>query len=114
MVLTRAMVKKGVIGEKLSATDAHVTRGTKFTGITIGTLNIVDGRGNRLEMACHKLSRHNVDIAVIKETKLNGYHTVSSYGYSSNENYKSTSGRGRDSISPEPELAYGKSMHLWT
>ena len=82
MVLTRAMVKKGVIGEKLSATDAHVTRGTKFTGITIGTLNIVDGRGNRLEMACHELSRHNVDIAVITETKLNGYHTVSSYVYS--------------------------------
>ena len=29
-----------------------VSEGPKFTGVTIGTWNIVDRRGNRLEMAC--------------------------------------------------------------
>lgn len=51
------------------------------TDITIGTLNIVDGRGNRLEMACNRLLRHGVDIAVLTEAKLNGFHTSSAYGY---------------------------------
>jgi hypothetical protein len=53
----------------------------KETNIAIGTLNIVDGRGNRLEMACNRLARIGVDIAIITETKLNGHHTTSAYGY---------------------------------
>ena len=42
---------------------------------------MIDGRGNRLELACNMLQRHEVDIALLTETKLNGKHTVSSYGY---------------------------------
>ena len=53
----------------------------KFSGITISTWNVVDGRSSRLEMACNKLQRLNIDIALLTETKLNGYHTVHSYDY---------------------------------
>ena len=53
----------------------------RSVGIHIGTLNILDGRGNRLEMACRTLQRHGVDIALLTETKLNGRHTGMSYGY---------------------------------
>ena len=54
----------------------------KFSGITISTWNIVDGRSNRLELACNRLHRHNIDIALLTETKLNGKHTANAYGYS--------------------------------
>ena len=57
------------------------TAATDTSRITVGTLNIVDGRNNRLEMACRELKRTGVDIAILTETKLRGYHTVSSYGY---------------------------------
>ena len=33
----------------------HSTEKQRYRGITIGTLNIVDGRGNRLELACREL-----------------------------------------------------------
>ena len=46
--------------------------------IRVGTLNIVSGRGNRLEMACRKLGRYKIDVCILTETKLNGYHTVES------------------------------------
>ena len=82
MVLTRSMVRERKGKGKTSATDALVPRSTQFKGIHVGTLNIVDGRQNRLKLACHELRRHGVDIAIITETKLNGYHTVLSYGYS--------------------------------
>ena len=52
------------------------------TNITIGTLNLLDGRGNRLELACKELSNHGVDICITTEIKLKGFHTVKSYGYS--------------------------------
>ena len=53
----------------------------KRKNINIGTLNIIDGRSNRLELASWNLERHNVDICFLTETKLNGYHTSSTYGY---------------------------------
>ena len=53
----------------------------KFSGINIGTWNIMNGRGNRLELACECLRRHNIDVAVLTETKLNGKHTERAYGY---------------------------------
>ena len=53
----------------------------KFTGVTIGTWKIVDGRGNRLEMACKQLQRHGIDIALLTETKLNGCHTSHAFEY---------------------------------
>lgn len=89
VVRTRRMVTEG--------RNSYVTSGTSSTGpleqqrketeeketnITIGTWNIVDGRGNRLELACNRLKRIGVDIAIITETKLNGYHSTSAYGYS--------------------------------
>ena len=46
--------------------------------IRVGTLNIVSGRGNRLEMACRKLGRYEIDVCILTETKLSGYHTVES------------------------------------
>ena len=52
-----------------------------YSGINIGTINIIDGRQGRLEMICHTLKRYEIDIGVLTETKLNGFHTVSSYGY---------------------------------
>ena len=48
----------------------------KHEDIRVGTLNIVSGRGNRLEMACRKLQRYKIDVCILTETKLSGYHTV--------------------------------------
>ena len=41
----------------------------------------MDGRGNRLEMACERLRRHGIEIAILTETKLVEYHTTFQYGY---------------------------------
>ena len=49
--------------------------------IRVGTLNIMSGRGNRLEMACKKLRRHKIDICILTKTKLCGYHTIESSGF---------------------------------
>lgn len=49
--------------------------------IKLSTLNIVDGRNNRLELACKTLKDNDVDIAVLTETKLEEKHTYTSYGY---------------------------------
>ena len=46
--------------------------------IRVGTLNIVSGRGNRLEMVCKKLGRYEIDICLLTETKLSSFHTVES------------------------------------
>ena len=53
----------------------------KKISLIIGTLNIISVRGNRLELACSTLQKKNVDIAILTETKLNGFHTVNSFGY---------------------------------
>ena len=50
----------------------------KHEYIRVGTLNIVSGRGNRLEMACRKLGRYEIDVCILTETKLSGYHMVKS------------------------------------
>ena len=58
--------------------------GTKDTGsktISVGTLNIVDRKGNGLELACNQLSGCNMDICILTETKLNDKHTTKSSGY---------------------------------
>ena len=70
-------VTRGPVGDGIKSTS-----GPKVSGITICTWNIVDGRGNRLELACNRLNRLEIDVALLTETKLNGRHTVSSYGYS--------------------------------
>ena len=41
----------------------------------------MDGRGSRLQLACKVLQQLNIDIAILIEAKLNGRHTISSYGY---------------------------------
>ena len=46
--------------------------------IRVRTLNIVSGRGIRLEMACRKLGRYEIDVCILTETKLSGYNTVKS------------------------------------
>ena len=62
--------------------EQYQTKESKKTkSINIGTFNIIDGRANRIEMACWHLDRHNVDICFLTETKLNGHHTTSTYGY---------------------------------
>ena len=50
-------------------------------GMHIGTLNIIDGRSSRLQLACEQLRRHNLDLAVLAEAKLNGMHTTKWAGY---------------------------------
>ena len=54
----------------------------RHNDIRVGTLNVISGRGNRLEMACKKLRRHEIDICILTETKLCGYHTIDSSGFS--------------------------------
>ena len=57
------------------------TEKQKFLNITIGMYNIVDGRANRLKLACKRLQRQGVDIGILTETKVNGFYTVLAYGY---------------------------------
>ena len=47
----------------------------------IGTFNIMDARGSRLQLACRQLLQHHLDIALLTETKLNGMHTSKWDGY---------------------------------
>ena len=54
-------------------------RRKKTKSINIGTFNIIDGRANRVKMACWHLDRHNVDICFLTETKLDGHHTTSTH-----------------------------------
>lgn len=49
--------------------------------VSVGTWNILDGRGDRLELACQRLARHNLDIALVTETKLCGFHTTCAYRF---------------------------------
>ena len=44
-------------------------------GMHIGTLNVIDGRGSILQLACRQLILKKLDIAVLTEVKLNGTHT---------------------------------------
>ena len=67
-------------GEK-QQTEKNKKNNKKTKEINIGTFNIIDGRANRVEMACWHLDRHNVDICFLTETKLDGHHTTSTYGY---------------------------------
>ena len=54
----------------------------KEVNVMIGTLNIRDGRGGKMEMACNRLQRLLMDVMVITETKFSGgRHTHESYGY---------------------------------
>ena len=45
-------------------------------GMHIRTLNIIDGRSSRLQLACEQLRRYNLDLAVLAEAKLNGTHAT--------------------------------------
>ena len=87
MVLTRAASLALRERKNSDTQDAPVGSSTKcagknvFKGIFISTWNIVDGQGNRLEMACKQLMRHQIDIAFLTKTKLNGFHTGRLYGY---------------------------------
>ena len=56
-------------------------RRQKHNDIRIGTLNIVSGRSNRLEMVCKKLKRYEIDLCILTETKLSGFHTVESHDF---------------------------------
>ena len=38
----------------------------------------MSGRGNRLEMVCRKLQRYKIDVCILTETKLSGFHTIES------------------------------------
>ena len=41
----------------------------------------MEGRDSRLELVCKELDNHAVDICIVMETKLSGYHTCNLYGY---------------------------------
>ena len=66
--------------------NSQRSSGTRPTQIptqtfNIGTLNIVDGRNNRLEMALKAISDLNIDLAILTETKLGEVHTRLASGY---------------------------------
>ena len=41
----------------------------------------MSGRSNRLEMVCKKLKRYEIDLCILTETKLSGFHTVESHDF---------------------------------
>ena len=51
------------------------------SGIYIGTLNIMDGRGSRLQLAYRQMQLHDLDIVILTEAKLNGNHSINAFGY---------------------------------
>ena len=63
-------VKKSVFGE-------HKI----YSELSICTYNIVAGGGNRLEQVMRCMKMMNMDIGLITETKLQGYHTTLCEGY---------------------------------
>jgi hypothetical protein len=71
----------GDVGDDGAEDNEKKQKKPDATDITIGTLNLVDGRGNRLELACKAILRHGVDLCIATETKLNGFHTSAAYGY---------------------------------
>ena len=88
MVLTRAQRWREARRAPLGRNSDRKRRGEdgrdvrqKPGRLTMGTFNIMDGRGNRLELACKQLRRHGIDFGVLTETKVNGFHTHSAYGY---------------------------------
>jgi exonuclease III len=52
-----------------------------YSGMNICTYNIVAGGANRLEQAMRCMRTMNIDIGLITETKLQGYHTTLCEGY---------------------------------
>ena len=64
--------------EKVRKKNGGMKSKPKCEDVRVGTLNIVSGRGNRLEMVCKKLRRYEIDVCILTETKLSGYHTVES------------------------------------
>ena len=79
MVVTRSM---RIRLQNSDNAQSSPTAQQRFSGLNIGTINIIDGRQGRLEMICNTLQRYEIDIGVLTETKLNGFHTINSYGYS--------------------------------
>ena len=79
MVVTRSM---RIRLQNSNNAQNQTTAQQRFSGLNVSTINIIDGRQGRLEMICKTLQRHEIDIGVLTETKLNGIHTINSYGYS--------------------------------
>ena len=58
------------VGKKtLRRRELRNRRRCRRVNVTTGTLNVMDGRGSRLAMACGCLARHGVDVAVVTEAK---------------------------------------------
>ena len=75
-------MKEATVHIKDLSNEVSLKQSNQEMGLCIGTLNIVDGHGNRLELACGTLSKLGVDIAILTETKItDGKHTCLSFGY---------------------------------
>ena len=62
------------VGKKtLRRRELRNRRRCRRVNVTTGTLNVMDGRGSRLAMACGCLARHGVDVAVVTEAKFRGF-----------------------------------------
>ena len=46
------------------------------------TLNICNGQGKNVTLACECLARHNINIAVLMETKMTNFWPSAATGYS--------------------------------
>jgi hypothetical protein len=57
------------------------TQDKKHTALKICTFNIRHGGGARLEQAARCLATMGIDVAILTETKLQGYHTTWCEGY---------------------------------
>lgn len=47
--------------------------------IQVETLNVIDGRSNRLKMVCKELQVVGMDLVLLTEMKVNGCHTHHAY-----------------------------------
>ena len=70
--------------------------------IQIGTLNIVDGRGNQLKLACRTMESQNVDIGILTKAKLGGIHTEFAYKYRINATRTRGTNQGGVALVPMP------------
>ena len=74
-------LEKSFSPTKSASSNATLSK-VEMVKIALGTLNVRDGRGGNIEMACRELQKLEMDLVMVTETKfLNGQHTSLAFGY---------------------------------
>ena len=80
---TKSASSNNTRSKTTKSASSNATRSKAETvKIALGTLNVRDGRGGNIEMACRELQKLEMDLVMVTETKFsNGQHTSMAFGY---------------------------------